>query len=105
MVKEVKKEVQNEVRKERALHLALLEQLVKLSTSGFGVVAALAWNNVVQELVNNHIKPYLPQGSSLISLFVYALTVTILAVVITYYLTRLIKRLENLGVRSTEKKD
>ncbi|KKS84956.1 MAG: hypothetical protein UV59_C0012G0049 [Candidatus Gottesmanbacteria bacterium GW2011_GWA1_43_11] len=82
-------------KKNTALHLAILRQMVTLATSGFGLVAALAWNNVIQDLVNNHIKPYLPQGSSLLSLFIYALVVTTLAVFITYNLTKLVKRLEN----------
>lgn len=85
------------VKKESGLHLAILKQLVTLSTSGFGVVAALAWNNVIQDLVNNHIKPYLPQGSSLISLFIYATLVTAMAVVITYYFSKIIKKLEDQG--------
>lgn len=82
--------------KQTKLHLAILQQIVTLSTSGFGVVAALAWNNVIQELVNTHIKPYLPQGSSLLSLFIYATIVTILAVITTIQLSRLIEKLENL---------
>jgi len=81
-------------KKEAALHLAILKQMATLATSGFGLVAALAWNNVIQDLVNNHIKPYLPQGSSLLSLFIYALVITTLAVFITYNLTKLVKRLE-----------
>ena len=81
-------------KKEAALHLAILKQMATLATSGFGLVAALAWNNVIQDLVNNHIKPSLPQGSSLLSLFIYALVITTLAVFITYNLTNLVKRLE-----------
>src|SRR3990167_9571928 len=84
-------------KKNTALHLAVLKQMVTLATSGFGLVAALAWNNVIQELVNNHIKPYLPQGSSLLSLFIYALVITVFAVIITYNLSRIIGRLETLG--------
>ena len=68
--------------------------MVALSTSGFGLVAALAWNNVIQEFVINDIKPYLPQGSGLISLFVYAILITILAVTVTYQLTKLVEKLE-----------
>lgn len=76
------------------LHIAIVKQMVTLATSGFGLVAALAWNNVIQDLVNNHIKPYLPEGSSLLSLFIYASIITILAVVVTYNLTSIVKRLE-----------
>ncbi len=83
-----------ESKKQTRIHLAILQQMVMLSTSGFGVVAALAWNNVIKELVEAHIKPYLPQGSSLLSLFIYATIVTILAVVTTVQLSRLVERLE-----------
>ena len=82
---------------EKKLHLAILKQMVTLTSSVFGLVAALAWNNVINDLVNNYIKPHLPQGSSLLSLFIYAILITSLAVIITYNLTRLVEKLENLG--------
>ncbi len=68
--------------------------MVTLATSGFGLVAALAWNNVIQEVVNNYIKPYLSQGSGLLSLLLYAILITTLAVSITYQLTKLVEKLE-----------
>lgn len=68
--------------------------MVTLATSGFGLVAALAWNNVIQEFVNTEVKPYLPSGSGLLSLFLYALVVTILAVTVTYQLTKLVEKLD-----------
>lgn len=73
----------------KKLHKEILKQMVTLATSGFGLVAALAWNNVIKEFVDTIIKPYLPQGSTLISLVIYALIVTTLAVVTTYQLTKL----------------
>jgi hypothetical protein len=76
------------------LPIAVLRQMLTLATSGFGLVAALSWNNVIQELVNTQIKPYLPTGSGLLSLGVYAIVVTVLAVTVTLYLSRLIERLE-----------
>lgn len=85
-----------EKKKKKKLHLAILKQMVTLSTSGFGLVAALAWNNVIQELVNTYVKPYFPQGGSLFSLFLYAVLITTLAVVVAYNLTKLIEKLENL---------
>ena len=78
---------------DRKLHREILKQMVTLTTSGFGLVAALAWNNVIQEFVNTQIKPYLPAGSSLVSLFLYALVITVLAVTITYQLTKLVEKL------------
>lgn len=78
----------------KKLHKEILKQMVTLATSGFGLVAALAWNNVIQELVNNYIKPYLPNGG-LFSLLLYASLITILAVTVTYQLTKLVEKLEN----------
>lgn len=79
---------------EKALHRTILQQMLTLTTSGFGLVAALAWNSVIQEFVTTQIKPYLPSGSGLTSLIIYAVVVTILAVTITYQLGKLIERLK-----------
>lgn len=77
----------------KALPLVIVKQMLALATSGFGLVAALAWNNVIQELVSGYIKPYLPQGSGFLSLFIYAALVTILAVTVTYQLSKLSEKL------------
>ena len=74
-------------------HIELLRQLVTLSTSGFGLVAALAWNSVIQELVSTYIKKWLPAGWGVISLLIYAVIVTVIAVIVTYNLSRALKRL------------
>lgn len=76
------------------LHIAVVKQMITLTTSGFGLVAALAWNNVIQEFVNNYIKKYLAVGSGIISLLIYAILITILAVIITYQLSTIVERLE-----------
>lgn len=78
----------------RAIHVEIIRQMITLTTSSFGLVAALAWNNVIQDLVNNYIRKWLPQGSSLISLFIYAVIITILAVFITLQLSRLLEKLD-----------
>lgn len=70
----------------------ILKQLLTLSTSGFSLVAALAWNEAIKEAVSTYIKPYLGQSSGLISLIVYAVVVTILAVIVTYNLTKVVKK-------------
>lgn len=82
------------ISQEKKLHLAIVKQMITLSTSGFGLVAALAWNNVIQEFVNNYIKKYLDVGSGLISLLIYAIFITILAVTVTYQLSKLVEKLE-----------
>jgi len=81
-------------KKRKSLHIAILKQIIILTTSGFAVVAALAWNGAIQELVNVYIKPYLPQGSGLASLLLYAILVTAIAVGITVNLSKLLEKLE-----------
>ena len=76
---------------DKYLHTEIIKQLIALSTSGFGLVAALAWNNVVQEFVKTYLNKWLPHGGSLLSLFLYAVIITAIAVFITYQLSKLIK--------------
>jgi len=80
--------------KEKRLHLAIIRQLITLATSGFGLVAALAWNNVIQEFVNSYIKKYLAIGGGLLSLLIYAVLITVLAVSITYQLSKFEETME-----------
>ena len=68
--------------------------MLTLSTSAFGLVAAFAWNSLIQELVNSYVKKFLPGGSGIISLLIYALVVTFLAVFITYQLSKLSNKLQ-----------
>src|SRR3989344_9685132 len=75
----------------KRLHVAVLKQMVTLVTGGVGLVAAPAWDNVIQEFVESYIKPYLPQGSGVLSLLLYALLVTALAVTTAIYLSQLIE--------------
>lgn len=77
--------------KEIALRQKLIDEMLRLSTSGFGLVAALAWNDLIRKTVEQYIEPVVGKGSSLISMFIYALIVTVLAVSVTYYLTKLKK--------------
>lgn len=62
--------------------------MATLATTGFGLVAALAWNDTIQQVVSQFIEPRIP-GSGLISKLIYALIVTILAVLVTLQLSRL----------------
>lgn len=81
-----------EIKQEKRFHEELLGQLLTLSTSGFGLVAALAWNETIQEVVKEYIEPKIP-GSGLVSKLIYALMVTFLAVFITYQLSKLHSKL------------
>ena len=83
---------EQKVKEEKRFHQELIDQLLKLSTSGFGLVAALAWNDVIKNIIDNYIRPLFGKDSGLASQILYALIITVLAVAVTYNLTRLIKK-------------
>ncbi len=69
----------------------LIKQMITLSSAGFGVVAALAWNTAIQEFVDEYINKYLSVGSGILSKFIYAIVITAIAVLVTYQLTKMFK--------------
>jgi len=79
---------------EKSLHRELIKQSLTLVTSGFGVVAALAWNDAIQTFVKEYIEPRIP-GSGIVSKFVYAALITCLIVFITYELSQLSSKFQN----------
>lgn len=80
----------------REMPLAIVKNMVLLATSGFGVVVALAWNEAIKGAVETYIDPILGRNSGVISLFIYALIMTLLAVLVTMQLARLQKTLEEI---------
>jgi hypothetical protein len=66
----------------------LIEQMMSLSTAGFGLVAALAWNEAIKDFVERYIQPYFPD-SAIYYKFFYAILVTVFAVLITYQLSQI----------------
>ncbi len=73
--------------------LAVVKQMLTLATSGFGLVAALAWNELIRTFINDYIRTRISVGSGIISLTIYAIFVTIIAVAITLQLSRMVERL------------
>lgn len=65
-----------------------LATMISLATAAFGVVAALAWNSFITALVEQ----VLGEAGGLAGLFVYAVVVTILAIVVIVWLGRLAER-------------
>ena len=73
----------------------VVEQLSQLITAAFGFVAALAWNSAIQKWFES--QPLLVKGGP----WVYAIFVTVIAVMATVWISRVAHRL---GVED-EKKD
>ncbi|MEK7521698.1 MAG: DUF5654 family protein [Patescibacteria group bacterium] len=74
------------------LHTALTKQILALATGGFGLAAALAWNDTIKLLIDQNIKKRFPEDGGVSYQVLYAVIITLLAVVITYFLTRLVQK-------------
>jgi len=79
------------LQKQKTLRQHAISELIRLVTASLALVSALAWNQVIQELVGNYIKPFFGKDSGIISLTIYAVIITILAATVTYLMSKLIK--------------
>ena len=62
----------------------VMKTIITLVTTAFGLVAGLAWNDAIQKLIES----VMGAGDALTGLFIYAVVVTIIAVVVTILLAR-----------------
>ncbi len=68
----------------------IIEKLSILITSAFGLVAALAWNSAVQAIF----KKIFGTTEGMISMIIYALTVSIIAVLVAIWLGKISEKLK-----------
>lgn len=81
------------------LPLSVIKNMIVLSTSGFGLVVGLAWNTLIQKAVDAYITPYLGKNSGIASLFIYAVVITVIAVIVIMQMTQIQRKLEDLEAR------
>jgi hypothetical protein len=62
--------------------------MISLASAAFGVVAALAWNSAITALV----RQIFGSGAQVISLFLYAIIITIIAVIVMVNLGKMAER-------------
>lgn len=67
---------------------AYLQTMISLASAAFGVVAALAWNSAITALV----RQLFGTGAQIVSLFIYAIIITIIAVIVMVNLGKLAER-------------
>jgi uncharacterized protein DUF5654 len=67
---------------------AYLQVMIALASAAFGVVAALAWNSAITALF----KQIFGTSAQIVSLFIYAIIVTIIAVIVMVWLAKLAER-------------
>lgn len=63
----------------------IMETMLTLITTAFAFVAGLAWNEAIQKLIEE----FYTAGGAVTGLLIYAVIVTIVAVVVTVLLTRI----------------
>ncbi len=63
----------------------IMETMLTLITTAFAFVAGLAWNEAIQKLIEE----FYTAGGAVTGLLIYAVTVTIVAVVVTVLLARI----------------
>lgn len=71
-----------------SIHKEMLKTVSVLMTTAFAFVAGAAWNGAIQALIEQ----FLPAGDAVWSLLLYAIIVTIIAVIATLFIGRLIAK-------------
>ncbi len=61
----------------KPMKIQVLETIAALMTAAFGFIAALAWNQAIKDTIDK----YLSSGSGLTAEYIYAVIVTIIAVI------------------------
>lgn len=78
----------------KKLQLEILDKISTLATAGFGLAAALAWNDAIKRLFQE----IFGTQSNIGAMFLYAIIVTVIVVIVTMRLGKITNRLkEELG--------
>lgn len=86
------------------LPIVMLKNFITLATGGLGVAVALAWNETIKGFVQKYIDPYFGANGTVVSLFVYAIIITSIAVIVTMQLTQVEKKLIQLDEKVLKRK-
>lgn len=84
---------------QKALSEELIEKFTQLITSGFGLVAALAWNDAIQAVFTRFFK----EGEGVLAKTSYAAIVTLITIVIVYQLSQISNKIKT-GITKKKKK-
>lgn len=74
----------------KKLKTEIIEKLSTLITTAFGLVAALAWNEAIKAIFER----VFGSPSELVPMLIYAVVVTIIAVLATIWISRLAKKVK-----------
>ena len=68
----------------------IVEKIATLMIAAFGLVAALAWNDTIKAIFQ---EVFPSPGNNITAMVVYAVVVTIIAVIVTIWVGNIIKKL------------
>jgi len=83
----------NSKKKVSKLSQEIAIQTLTLASSALGLVAALAWNEAIKEYIFIYVKPYLARGSGVVSLFIYAIFITVITIIVAMQMAKVKKKL------------
>ncbi|MDH3312049.1 MAG: DUF5654 family protein [Nitrosopumilus sp.] len=78
--------------KEEPLKVIALDKIAALITAAFGLVAALAWNDAIKAIF----KEIFGTANAIVPMLIYAIVVTIAAVVLTVIVARAVANAKKL---------
>ena len=73
----------------KKIRIEVISKLSALITAGFGLVAALAWNDAIKSIVA---KVFGSPGDQIIAMVIYALIITLVAVFATIWISRIAQK-------------
>jgi hypothetical protein len=84
-----------------SLRIEIMDKIVALMTAAFGFIAALAWNGAISQLIEDWLGT---AEDSTLGLLIYAVIVTIVAVVAIVLISRAYGKMKALEERKEERK-
>jgi hypothetical protein len=79
-----------------SMKIQIMETIAALLTAAFGLIAALAWNEAIKTLIAQ----YFAAGDALMGLFIYAIIVTVIAVIAGLLIARSLAKLKAADAKS-----
>lgn len=83
-------EQDNNNREEKPVQTVVFDKIVQSIVTGLGLVTALAWNEAIQGMFNR----FSSKPAGLAAKFIYAITLTVIIVVVTLQLNKIAKKID-----------
>ena len=80
----------SEEEKEPPMKILVVDKMLALITAAFGLVAALAWNEAIKAIF----KEVFDSSETIAPMLAYAITVTVLAVILTILVARSLSKMK-----------